>query len=131
MTRNEAREIVMQLLFQMEVQKDFSDEAKEKFLEGKITKTDSQNKYINRVFSHVKTNLEYIDDQLNSASEKWNTSRMNKTDLAVLRVAIAEIKFMDDVPASVAINEAVTLGKKFGTDNSGKFINGVLGKIAG
>ncbi len=118
------------MVFRMEGQKDLSDEAKVKFLEGKITKTDNQNKYINQVFSHVKTNIEYIDDQLNSASDKWNTSRMNKTDLAVLRVAFAEIKFMDDVPTSVAINEAVTLGKKFGTDNSGKFINGVLGKIA-
>ena len=129
MTRTEARELLMQLLFQMEVQNDYSDESKIKFFADKMKQANSQMNYINEMVAYVREHISDIDVKLNATSEKWNTSRMNKTDLAVLRIALAEIEHMDDIPSSVAINEAVTMGKKYGTENSGKFINGVLGKI--
>ena len=73
---------------------------------------------------------EEIDRMLNETSEGWKTSRMGKVDLAILRLAVYEMFFDEDVPVSVAINEAVELGKRFGTDDSSSFINGILGKLA-
>ena len=67
---------------------------------------------------------------MNQASKGWKTSRMGKVDLTILRLASYEVLFDEDVPAKVAINEAVELAKKFGGDDSPSFINGVLGKVA-
>ncbi|HXL01631.1 MAG TPA: transcription antitermination factor NusB, partial [Candidatus Atribacteria bacterium] len=71
-----------------------------------------------------------IDEVLSQASEEWPLYRMANVDRNILRLAIFEIVFLPDVPVSVAINEAVELGKKYGTEESGKFVNGVLGKLA-
>jgi len=71
-----------------------------------------------------------LDDKINHHSDKWATSRMPKTDLAVLRLATAEILYANDIPTAVSIDEAVELSKKYGSDSSHKFVNGVLGKIA-
>ena len=59
----------------------------------------------------------------------WKTARMGKVDLTLLRLAVYEIKFEDDIPTGVAINEAVELAKKYGTDDSSSFVNGILAKI--
>ena len=72
----------------------------------------------------------YIDEMLNRTSEGWKTTRMGKVDLAILRLAVYEMKFDEDVPVGVAINEAVELAKRFGRDQSPSFINGILGKLA-
>ena len=81
-------------------------------------------------YAKVKEHLEEIDRMRNETSEGWKTSRMGKVDLAILRLAVYEMFFDEDVPVSVAINEAVELGKRFGTDDSSSFINGILGKLA-
>ena len=86
--------------------------------------------YIDTNYAKVKEQLEEIDRMLNETSEGWKTSRMGKVDLAILRLAVYEMFFDEDVPMSVAINEAVELGKRFGTDDSSSFINGILGKLA-
>lgn len=86
--------------------------------------------YIETKYAKVKEHLEEIDRMLNETSEGWKTSRMGKVDLAILRLAVYEMFFDEDVPVSVAINEAVELGKRFGTDDSSSFINGILGKLA-
>ncbi|MBB3170830.1 transcription antitermination factor NusB [Parvibacter caecicola] len=79
----------------------------------------------------VQENQAKIDDCLQSISENWTLSRMPMVDLAVLRLAAYEILFSDDVPVSVAINEAVELAKAFGgEDESPRFVNGVLGRLA-
>ena len=88
-------------------------------------KDDIQKKY-KGVISHV----EEIDRLLNDASKGWKTTRMNKVDLTILRLAVYEMKWDDDVPEGVAINEAVELAKRFGCDSSSSFVNGVLGKVA-
>ena len=72
---------------------------------------------------------EELDKKINEVSVGWKTSRMNRTDLAILRLAAYEILFDDDIPDKVAINEAVELAKQYGEDESYSFINGVLGQI--
>ena len=127
MTREAARELLMQLIFQMGVQKDFSDELKQRFLRDyKINP--KQKKYIDDMHNAISDNLEDIDNLINKASDGWSTERMAKSDLAICRVAIGEILFAQDIPEAVSVNDAVDLAKKFGTDNSQKFVNGLLGK---
>ena len=86
--------------------------------------------YINERFEKVKGMLSDIDGLLNETSQGWKTSRMSKVDLCVLRLAVFEILYDENVPVSVAINEAVEIAKKFGGEDSGSFVNGILGKIA-
>ena len=129
MRRTEARELFMQLLFQMEVQNDYGNEIKEKFVQEHM-KESNQLEYFNQLFESAVVNLTEIDAKLETLSENWTIKRMAKVDLAILRLSAAEILYLDDVPDSASINEAIDLAKKFGGDDSGKFINGILGKVA-
>lgn len=70
-----------------------------------------------------------LDQQLNEIAKGWTTKRMGKVELTILRLALFEIKYDDDVPEKVAINEAVELAKKFGGDDSPSFVNGILAKM--
>ena len=79
--------------------------------------------------SEIKENLEQIDGQINEAAKGWRTDRMGKVELTLLRLAVYEMKYDDDIPQGVAINEAVELAKIFGGDTSSAFINGVLAKL--
>ena len=81
-------------------------------------------------YSLVREMLPEIDKMLNDASSGWKTSRMSKVDLAILRLGVYELKYDEDIPVKVAINEAVELAKMFGGEESSQFINGVLGKLA-
>ncbi len=128
MARSEERENLMQMVYQMSLQNDFSQEAYEKFteLQVEINITD----YFSKTYEAIKANLEEIDKKINECSLKWKTSRMPVVDLSILRLAMAEIVYINDIPVSVSINEAVNLAKKFSTENSSRFINGVLGKAA-
>jgi N utilization substance protein B len=118
----------MQLLFQMEVQNDYSQEIKERFVQ-EYMKDSNQLEYFNRLFEAAAGNLPVIDEKLENCSENWKIGRMAKVDLAILRLSAAEILYLEDVPDSASINEAVDMAKKFGGDDSGKFINGILGKV--
>ncbi|MBP5153914.1 MAG: transcription antitermination factor NusB [Lachnospiraceae bacterium] len=71
-----------------------------------------------------------LDEMINSASANWKTSRMSRVDLSILRLAVYEARFDDDIPLKVAINEAVELAKKYGGEESPSFINAILGKLA-
>ena len=128
MRRTEARELFMQLLFQMEVQNDYSQEIKERFVREHL-KDSNQMEYFNNIFEAAVSNLAVIDGKLEACSENWKVSRMAKVDLAILRLSAAEILYLKEIPDSASINEAIDLAKKFGGDESGKFINGILGKV--
>lgn len=128
MSRIDARETLMKLLFQMEVHGDFDEESRNAFL-LEYGKGQKQNEYILRMTSLFAKNKEATDSAIEEASNNWKLSRMAKVDLAVLRLAATELLYMEDIPDSVAINEAVDLAKKYGTEDSGKFVNGILGKI--
>ena len=128
MTRSSARELLMQLIFQMEVQQDFSDELKNRYLSD-VNGIENQLGYINGMFANIKENLEEIDATISQYSDKWKINRLPKVDLSILRVAVAEIRSADDIPREVSINEAVELAKKFSTEDGSKFINGILSKV--
>lgn len=77
----------------------------------------------------VREKLPEIDRLINENTEGWDTTRMGKVELTVLRLAVYEMRFDDDIPAGVAIDEAVEIAKKYGQENSGGFVNAILAKI--
>lgn len=96
-----------------------------------ISNLDEQDQqYMQEKYEQVKGHLSDIDKLLNESASGWKTTRMSKVDLAILRLAVYEVKFDDDIPSSAAINEAVELAKRFSGDDSPAFINGILGSIA-
>lgn len=131
MRRSEARELLMQMIFQMEAQSDFSDKAFDFFVQNNMEGS-SQIDYFNKVYRCIAINRKEIDEKINAVAAGWKTTRMARVDLAVLRLCVAEILFLDesDIPQAASINEAVDLAKKFGGEASGKFVNGILGKLS-
>jgi N utilization substance protein B len=131
MNRSEAREHVMQMFFQMEIQMDFSKEAKTAYIANFVDEN-SQLDYIDDVYEAYAAHPDELDEIIEDASIGWALERISKVDLAILRVCIAEMKFKtgEKVPVAVAINEAVKMAKKFGGNDSGKFVNGILGTVA-
>lgn len=129
MKRSEARELVMQLLYQMSIQKDYSNAIKERFVLDYLPES-SQTAYFEDSLSTVLMNLEQIDQAIESGSDNWKINRIDFVDLAILRLSIAELMYMENIPDSASINEAVELAKKYGGSSSSKFINGILGKIS-
>lgn len=85
--------------------------------------------YIARVLDGVMAHLQELDEKISAASVDWTLDRMPMVDLTILRLAAYEILYEDDVPGSVAINEAVELANRYSEPTSGRFINGVLGTI--
>ena len=140
MSRREMREQVFKLLFRVE----FNDEnamqqQKELFFEDgtvavsedeDVMVADNFKEEIAAKYENVAEKIAQIDEMINEKTEGWKTARMGKVDLTILRLAVYEIVFDDTIPTQVAINEAVELAKKFGRDESAKFINGVLAKFA-
>ena len=127
MTRKQAREEAFILIFE----KEFNDDALEDILalaeEVREIKADE---YVKKVFFGVFENIENIDKTISDNAIGWNIKRITKTALAILRLAIYEIKFYDDIPVSVAINEAVELAKKYATKEDASFINGILSTVS-
>lgn len=133
MGRRELREQIFKLLFRIEFnEREDMPVQKELFLENKegFHPSEKESVYISEKYDHVCSHLDEIDQLINEEAKGWTTKRMGKVDLTILRLAIYEIKFDEDVPTGVAINEAVELAKKFGQDESGAFINGILAKFA-
>jgi len=131
MTRRELREQIFKVLFGVE----FYDRQE---MEEQITVYEETEQvwdaedgaYISDKCKKIIACLPEIDDAINEAAEGWKTARMGKVDLTLIRLAVYEMRYDEDVPVGVAINEAVELAKKYGTDDSPSFINGVLAKLA-
>lgn len=130
MTRREIREQIFQILFRVEFHQgeELAEQLKYQVKEGETADADAV--YIQNKIDAVIANITQIDEMINEAATGWKTSRMGKVDLTLLRLAVYEIKFEEDIPTRVAINEAVELAKRYGTDSSPAFVNGVLAKIA-
>ncbi|WP_306479668.1 transcription antitermination factor NusB [Mediterraneibacter sp.] len=131
MLRTELREHIFKMLFQVE----FNDSAAmaenmNYYFETLEDAEEKDKQYIQNKYEAVVSHTEEIDELLNENATGWKTTRMNKVDLSILRLAVYEIKWDEDVPDKVAINEAVELAKRFGGDSSPSFVNGVLAKFA-
>ena len=131
MSRRELREQIFKLLFHVEFNKmEDMPEQEQLFFEDENAARDKDAVYVSEKFRKISDKLAEIDSQLNEKAEGWNTARMSKVDLTILRLAVFEICYDEDVPTGVAINEAVELAKKFGQDASSGFVNGILAKFA-
>ncbi len=129
MKRSQIREFTMQLIFEIEGQQDFSEVIKDRFLK-KEELINIDKEYVDKIYKNFVGNKEIIDEMISKFLTNWKINRMNKVDLAICRLAVTELLYLEEIPKSVVINEAVNLAKKFGTEKSGKFVNGVLGSIA-
>lgn len=130
MGRRELRENIFKILFlSVFNENEEMPQQLQLFFDGISDLKESDRDYIEKKYGAVQERLAAIDVILNQCATGWKTSRMSKVDLAILRLAVFEIKFDEDVPELVAINEAVELGKRFGGEESSVFINGILGAV--
>ncbi len=132
MGRRELREQLFKLLFRKEFHPaEELQEQEEMFFQDVDVKptTPEEQTYISTKYDKILEKLPQIDEMLNDKATGWTTTRMGKVDLTILRLAVYEMLYDDDIPVNVAINEAVELAKKFGQDESSSFVNGVLAKF--
>jgi N utilization substance protein B len=130
MSRKMARETAMQVYYQMEIHKEYEADVAKNFIEG-VTDNEGDRKYIVDMIDIFIKNKEVIDKHINDNLKGWNLDSLSKIDLSILRIGLSEMLYREDIPVKVSINEAIEIGKKFGTDDSGSFISGLLGAIAG
>lgn len=124
MKRRTAREKALQTLFQIDMNDLPPDQAIEHVMDQPVWDT-----YLNQLVNGVTNNKVSIDQKIEKNLENWTFNRLAGIEKAVLRIATYEIFYEEDVPESVAINEAVELAHLFGDEKSGKFVNGVLSKM--
>ncbi|WP_145045305.1 MULTISPECIES: transcription antitermination factor NusB [Paenibacillus] len=138
MKRRLAREIAVQSLYQMEMNEVSASEAvnmlineaaEENETDVVIRDADTMRTYVTDIVQGTWNQKEAIDGLLVDYLKGWQISRLSRVDRQILRLATFEMVFREDVPAKVAVNEAIELSKHFGTDESGKFVNGVLGRM--
>lgn len=126
MTRKQAREEAFILVFE----KEFNDDSLQDVLSlAEETRDIKADEYVKTVFFGVYENVEAIDEIISNNAVGWSIKRITKTALAILRLAIYEIKYYDEIPVSVSINEAVELAKKYATKEDASFINGILSTV--
>ena len=130
-SRRKLRETIFLLLFRIEF--NTAEELREQvdwFFDGNEQYSPESSQAIRDKLEDILSRLPEIDSVIGEICEGWSINRLGKAELALLRLAVYEIKMDDNVPTGVAINEAVELAKRFGTDASGPFVNGLLGRIA-
>ena len=127
--RRKGRELALQALYQMEITGDTSPEALESFL-SHFEGNDKAKDFARRLISGVATNREEIDRIIDRSAENWKLNRMAKVDLMILRMATYELLFCPDIPMNVSLDEAIEIGKRYGSADSPTFINGVLDQVA-
>ena len=140
MSRKVAREIGLKMLFQIDFHRENINEQIELFLDHTLEEMKHDDKpiknldekdilYIRDISQGSVSKLEEIDQKIEQFSKGWTVDRIARVDLAILRLAMYEILYRSDIPNEVSINEAVELAKKYSTEDSGTFINGVLGQV--
>ncbi|MBF0573710.1 MAG: transcription antitermination factor NusB [Desulfamplus sp.] len=150
--RRDARELALQALFYVDLNKGDPDKLFELFcidfedmINGALLNfdemtskdyhnsnerpTEDQKSFFMNLVQGVLRNIEEFDDLIHANSKNWKISRMNVVDRNIMRIALYELLYCSDIPAKVSINEAVEIGKKYGTNESGSFINGILDRI--
>jgi N utilization substance protein B len=128
LSRRLARQIAFQTLFQIDLSKSDAEAAMEQRLNDVALSPENQ-EYVRTVVRGVHGQTVALDAQIGTISKAWEVHRLGYIDRSILRLAIYEIVFMDEIPVGVAVNEAVELAKEFGDDESPRFINGLLGTV--
>jgi N utilization substance protein B len=126
--RRLARECALEVLYRLDLVSDEPADTIEEILQRKNPSEDAE-AYLRRLVDAVQANQQEIDDALRRHLKRWRLERLTVLDRALLRLAGAEILYFDDVPPKVSINEAVDIAKKFGDDDAGRFVNGVLDSV--
>ena len=130
MTRSIIREHIFKILFRAEFyNKDELIQQADYYVSELSSAKDKEIEYIKDKTLAIIDKLSEIDEIINENSDGWPTNRLGKAELTIMRLAVYEIRFDEEIPDGVAINEAVELSKKYGSDNSSSFVNGVLAKI--
>lgn len=127
--RSKGRSLALQYLYQMDIRKEVSShETLIEFFENMEVDMELT-QFASKLLEGVSTNKEKIDEMIASCLTNWDITRISAVDRNILRIACYELIYCPDVPSRVAVNEAIELGKNFGSKESGGFINGVLDKI--
>ena len=131
MTTRQLRENVFKMLFRVEFHDDKELPEQLILFEDELEPISEDEKiYMTNKYKDIYAHIEELDAAINEVSKGWKTIRMGKVDLTLIRLAVYEIRFEEEIPVKVSINEAVELAKKYGTDDSPAFVNGILAKFA-
>ncbi len=128
-TRRRAREFALQVLYQIDVTQREVDEALNLFWDNFVSDEEARD-FCERLVRGAVERRDEINRLIESQAEHWKMSRMTRIDRNILRLAVYELLYCEDIPPKVTMNEAVDIGKKFGTEESGAFINGILDGIS-
>ena len=128
-TRRKARTIALQTLYEVDSVSRDAESVVERFL-GEVELSEENSNFVRELVRGVTGNREAIDGNIRKFAPAWPVDQIALVDRNILRLAIFEILFDNEVPVKVAVSEAVELAKKFGSENSGKFVNGVLGAVS-
>lgn len=126
--RREARQTLMQIAFQMEAQQDTSDDPLFMHLREKEMRDDLE-AFVVSTYHKLVMHLDEVDSIIKEYAKGWPLNRLPKAELAILRIAVTEILYVDDTPDAVACNEAVELAKLYGEEKAPSFVNGILGNL--
>jgi N utilization substance protein B len=132
MTRSELRENIFKIVFRVPFHEteEMGEQEKEYISDLDEPQKEKDIEYIKAKSSAIIDKLDEIDKLIEDASKGWSVKRIGRAELAILRVAVYEIKFDDDIPYKVAVNEAIELSKKYCEPEAGAFINGILSAFA-
>lgn len=125
MKRSEAREKAFQFLFQIDINHEVQEESIRKYVEEQ-----GNDLFLKQLIEGVMEKRSSLDEIISNHLENWTLDRLASVERTILRLATFEINDLEDIPLNVSINEAVELGNRFGDEKSGRFVNGVLSKIA-
>lgn len=126
--RSQARELALQFLYQCDLRGREVFEQRDDFL-AREEEDQTPRIYAKELINGCLAHWEEIEQKIKNAAQNWNIGRMAVVDRTILRLALYELLYREDVPARVVLNEAIELGKKYSTSNSGAFINGILDKL--
>ncbi|AVQ46867.1 transcription antitermination factor NusB [Clostridium botulinum] len=142
MNRRKSREVAMRLLFQTTLNEENLEEALENLKDVRESEESAKEKdyesvdlkdvdidYVKRIIKGIEENKEEIDEKIKENLKNWKIERLSKVDLSILRLCTYELKFEEDIPSKVSVNEAIELAKKYSGEKAATFINGVLGKM--
>ncbi|MFH1778076.1 MAG: transcription antitermination factor NusB [Candidatus Omnitrophota bacterium] len=126
--RTKAREIALQILYQIDIKKEPAEEILKEYFQG-YTLEEKIEDFCKKIVLGTVEHIEYIDNLIAKYADNWELNRMAVVDRNIIRLGVYELLYEKDIPPKVSINEAVDIAKKYGDADSGKFVNGILDKI--